>query len=167
MRASCSCSPVHHNRVPAWLERRRNEPRLCCTLQGNIPCLAAPLDATFGGTSVTITTTAARQSIVLFETCYQYHNSDTYCWSNSYYNDAGLSRAWYECVPDGKGWHTDDPQIRESRNPSLFVRTAVSRHVLRELKNLYTYILYGKHDDSNCVCEWRGKHRHKGAGRTN
>ena len=80
-------------------------------LQENGPdgsCLAAPTDATFGGTSITVN--REQQSAVPFETCYQYHNFDTYCWSKSYYIDAGLYRAWYECVPDGEGWHTVDPK---------------------------------------------------------
>jgi len=45
-----------------------------------------------------------------FETCYQYGNEDKYCWSNSFYDDAGNA---LQCDPldfgdddSFNGWHT-------------------------------------------------------------
>ena len=55
-----------------------------------------------------------------FETCYQFWDEETYCWTKSfYYNDMssdsedgdGGNVGYFQCVPNGggEGWHEVDP----------------------------------------------------------
>ena len=69
-------------------------------LQPSAPCL--PAGGAFGGVS---TMTDNGGNGVAFETCFQFGNNFTYCWTKSY--------SWYEnsdsgnslCAPNGDAWH--------------------------------------------------------------
>ena len=69
------------------------------------PCL--PATDTFSGRSGTPFPIHTEP----FQTCYQYGDTDTFCWSHAYYNH--LYRMWQECVPLGRVtdpyyWHALD-----------------------------------------------------------
>ena len=76
--------------------------------QGNFPCV--PATGTFGGFS----TTSSIEDYP-FETCYQFDQLETYCWTQSYYSkpsdESAFSKkkngSYFRCVPDGGGnaWH--------------------------------------------------------------
>ena len=87
---------------------------LVVATEGTSPCLAAPMDTTFGGTSITNRGGIAGRTDP-FETCYQYYTYEKYCWSKSFYlADDGVEDdfrpGWMQCFPDGGGWNTVDPQ---------------------------------------------------------
>ena len=42
-----------------------------------------------------------------FQTCFEYMDTAKRCWSKSHFvlSDAGGDDGWFECVPEGGGWH--------------------------------------------------------------
>ena len=92
-------------------------------------CVAASMDATFGGISVTTTLGIGKSDP--FKTCYQYGDETKYCWSNSYYSktitSAGIHTLWFECHPKPKHgqWDSLDPKyvntpgVDPKTNPKL------------------------------------------------
>ena len=91
---------------------------LVVALQPSAPCL--PAGGTFGGVS-TITDNGGDG--VAFETCFQFRNDFTYCWTKSY--------SWYEnldsgnslCAPNGDAWYAisanyvNTPGVDPNTNP--------------------------------------------------
>ena len=86
---------------------------------GCTPCVPAP--DTFSGISETAGTWKWSGRTDPFETCYQFRDTDIYCWSHSYYDSWGTD--WFECIPRpqyenevaGLGtpshvWHDIDPK---------------------------------------------------------
>ena len=61
-------------------------------------CVAAPMDATFGGISTTNVFVIVGKRDP-FETCYQYGEEAKYCWTKSYYSSKGTG-GWFQCYPD-------------------------------------------------------------------
>ena len=64
------------------------------------PCF--PVGGTFGGVSTT-----SVYAYYAFETCWQFDQLETYCWTKAYLSWDGT---FYQCIPNGggKSWYTID-----------------------------------------------------------